>query len=175
MITSNNGLALIKASESCSLTAYPDPASELGQACSHMGLKMTEYQQVPRWQLLKADPVTIGWGHTGLSCKLGNVIPQALANDILKMDVHFAEAPLFDLGLNQNQFDALVSLIFNIGARAFHASTLLVKLKARDYPGAADEFLKWDHAGGQVLPGLLNRRKAERALFLTPMAEEGAA
>lgn len=175
MITSNNGLALIKACESCSLSAYPDPMSELGKACTHLGLPATEYTKVPRWQLLDPKPVTIGFGHTGLGCRLGDRIPQETANSLLRMDVHFAEYALFGLELNQNQFDALVSLIFNIGAPAFRNSTMHKLLLAKDYAGAADEFLKWDHAGGKVVQGLLNRRKSERALFLTPITEEGAA
>lgn len=183
MPTSNNGLNIIKDSESCSLIAYPDPESELGQACEHFGLKLTAYQQVPRWQLLKANPVTIGWGHTGPSVKLGDKISQETADALLRMDVHFAEYALFGIdGLNQNQFDALVSLVYNIGGEEFNhggpgggPSHILLHLRAGDYPAAANEFLKWDHSKGRVVPGLLNRRKAEQTLFLSPVSVEGAA
>ncbi len=174
MITSDLGIKLIKASESCVLTAYPDPASPLGRACTSRGLRGTEYRKVPRWQLLKADPVTIGWGHTGSSVKLGDVHTQETADALLRMDLKYAEYALFGLELNQNQFDALVSFIFNEGAKAFRDSTLAKRLRAGDFVGAADQFLRWDHAGGRIVAGLTNRRKAERALFLTPV-EEGAA
>jgi lysozyme len=69
--------------------------------------------------------------------------------------------------INQNQFDALVSFVYNVGAGNFAKSTLLKKLNKADYKGAADEFLRWNKAGGKVLNGLTRRRDAERALFLT--------
>ncbi|WP_227061841.1 lysozyme [Acinetobacter pittii] len=68
--------------------------------------------------------------------------------------------------LNQNQFDALVSLTYNIGSGAFRGSTLLKLLNKGDYKGAADQFLVWNKAGGKVMKGLVRRREAERALFL---------
>jgi lysozyme len=173
MLMSDRGLKLLKAFESCSLTAYPDPKSELGEACTHLGFKVTEYTKVPRWQLLDPKPVTIGWGCTG-GFKLGDTIPQATADSLLRMRVHFCEYALHGIeGLNQNQFDALASLIFNIGNAAFNGSTLRKYLVLKDYHAAAGEFEKWDYASGHVVQGLLNRRKAERALFLTPI-EEGA-
>lgn len=176
MITSDTGLKLIKAAESCVLTAYPDPASELGKACAALHLPLQQYTKVPRWQLLKADPVTIGWGTTGEGYRLGDKISQDIADSLLRVSIHFAEFTLSDYkGLNQNQFDALVSLIYNIGSKAFRASTLAMCLRRKDFAGAADQFLKWIHAGGTELPGLVNRRKAERALFLTPCHEEGVA
>jgi lysozyme len=68
--------------------------------------------------------------------------------------------------LTQNQFDALVSFVFNLGVGNFRTSTLLKKLNAGDNDGAAQEFGRWIHAGGKALPGLVRRREAERALFL---------
>lgn len=68
--------------------------------------------------------------------------------------------------LNENQRGALVSLIYNIGTGAFEKSTLLRKLNARDFSGAADEFKRWNKCGGQVLRGLTIRRNNERRLFL---------
>lgn len=67
--------------------------------------------------------------------------------------------------LSQNQFDALCSLVYNIGPGAFRGSTLLRKLNGRDTAGAALEFPKWDHTEGMENPGLLRRREAEKALF----------
>ena len=70
--------------------------------------------------------------------------------------------------INQNQFDALVSFVYNVGANNFAKSTLLKKLNKADYLGAADELLRWNRGGGKVLKGLVLRRDAERSLFLTP-------
>lgn len=74
---------------------------------------------------------------------------------------------LVKVPLNQNQFDALVSFTFNLGEHSLQISTLLRKLNAGDFGGAADEFLKWDMAGGKVSEGLETRREKERCLFLT--------
>ena len=69
--------------------------------------------------------------------------------------------------LTQGQFDALVSFAYNVGVGKLKGSTLLRKLNAGDYKSAATEFDKWTHGGGQVLPGLVKRRAAEKALFLS--------
>ena len=74
---------------------------------------------------------------------------------------------LVTVKLTQAQYDALVSLVFNIGPGAFARSTLLRKLNAGDCRGAADEFLRWDKAKGKRLRGLTNRRQAERKEFWT--------
>ena len=69
--------------------------------------------------------------------------------------------------LTQNQFDALCDLVYNIGSGAFSKSTLLKKLNTKDYTGAAEEFAKWNIAGGKVLSGLTKRREEEKKLFLS--------
>mgnify|MGYP001384206328 CR=1 FL=1 len=69
--------------------------------------------------------------------------------------------------LNQNQFDALISFVYNLGAGNLQISTLRRKINSLDYAGAANEFLKWCKAGGRVLPGLVRRRKVEAELFMT--------
>lgn len=71
--------------------------------------------------------------------------------------------------VNDNQFGALVSFVYNLGAGALQSSSLLHKLNSGDMAGAAEEFLKWDHAGGVVVAGLTRRRQAERAFFLHPV------
>ena len=68
--------------------------------------------------------------------------------------------------LTQNQFDALVSFVYNLGLGCLQRSTLRKKLNRGDYQGAADELLKYNKAAGKVLRGLTRRRQAERALFL---------
>lgn len=169
-VTSANGKALIAGFESNELRAYPDPESELGQACTHLGLKLSEYRQVPRWQLLNPDPVSIGRGHTGKSIRLGDVWTQETVDSVFNVDISCAEFFTVGLELSQNQFDAIVSLIFNIGGAAFTDSTLRRLLLAKDYVGASAEFPKWCHSGGRVVSGLVERRAKERALFDTPDA-----
>jgi lysozyme len=68
---------------------------------------------------------------------------------------------------NQCHLDAVVSFAFNVGLGNLQSSTLRMKYNRGDYDGAADEFLKWNKAGGKVLNGLVRRREAERALFLS--------
>ena len=68
--------------------------------------------------------------------------------------------------VTQGQFDALVSFAYNLGLSALKGSTLLRLVNARDYAGAAAQFLRWNRAGGKVLPGLTRRREAERKLFV---------
>ena len=85
-----------------------------------------------------------------------------MANDLKKFEsaVNQVKVPL-----NQNQYDALVSLAYNIGVGAFLSSTLFKKLNTKDYKGAAEQFDRWNRAGGKVMRGLTNRRAKERKLF----------
>ena len=146
MQTSDKGIALIKQFEGCKLTAYQD--------------------SVGVW--------TIGYGWTqpvdGKSIRAGMTIKQETSERLLKTGLVSYESDvsrLVKVGLTQGQFDALVSFTYNLGARSLSTSTLLRKLNAGDYAGAADEFLRWNKAGGKVLNGLTRRREAERALFLS--------
>ncbi|AVL19425.1 muraminidase [Enterobacter cloacae] len=145
MQTSDKGIALIKQFEGCKLTAYQD--------------------SVGVW--------TIGYGWTqpvdGKPIRAGMTIKQETAERLLKTGLVSYEidvSRLVKVGLTQGQFDALVSFTYNLGARSLSTSTLLRKLNAGDYAGAADEFLRWNKAGGKVLNGLTRRREAERDLFL---------
>ena len=110
---------------------------------------------------------TIGYGHTA-GVAMGQTIAQQQADDYLRRDVRQFEravARLVSVPLTQGQFDALVSFAFNLGEGALAQSTLLRLLNAGDYAGAAAQFERWNKAGGRVLPGLVRRRAAERALF----------
>ncbi|WP_151775988.1 lysozyme [Acinetobacter colistiniresistens] len=116
---------------------------------------------------------TIGFGTTiypnGLRVKRGDRCTVEQAKAFFTYDLKRFEAAVngaVKVPLTQNQFDALVSLTYNIGENAFKGSTLLKKLNARDYQGAADQFLVWNRGGGKVMKGLVRRRDAERALFL---------
>ena len=146
MQTSAKGIALIKQFEGCKLTAYQD--------------------SVGVW--------TIGYGWTqpvdGKPIRAGMTIKQETAERLMKTGLVSYESDvsrLVKVGLTQGQFDALVSFTYNLGARSLSTSTLLRKLNAGDYAGAADEFLRWNKAGGKVLNGLTRLREAERALFLS--------
>lgn len=112
--------------------------------------------------------LTIGVGHTGPDVKTGMTISREQAMELLADDVYEAEHSvntLVKVPLNQNQFDALVSFVFNVGGSAFGKSTLLKKLNAGDYEGASKEFSRWNKAGGRELLGLTKRRLAEARLF----------
>jgi len=143
MKTTATGRALIEAREGVRLKAYRDA--------------------VGIW--------TIGVGHTSAagppSVVAGLSITPAQASDILAQDLaqfeHAVEAAV-NMPLADHEFDALVSLAFNIGAQAFSRSTLVRRLNAGDRAGAAEAFLMWANAGGKPL--LLARRKAERKQFL---------
>lgn len=113
--------------------------------------------------------LTIGYGHTGAHAVAGNTISEPAAVELLTTDASVAVTAVNRLvtrRLNQGQFDALVSLAFNIGTGNFAASTLLKRLNARDDLNVPAEFLKWRKSKGLVLKGLLRRRVAEAALFL---------
>jgi lysozyme len=120
------------------------------------------------------DPVqvlTIGWGHTnhnGRQFDTSSVWTQQECDDEFLNDMAIfvgAVNDLVEVPINQDQFDALVSFAFNVGAGNLKTSTLLKKLNAKDYAGAAQEFKRWNKAGGKVLPGLTRRRACEALLF----------
>lgn len=117
---------------------------------------------------------TIGYGHVVTPPHLPDFqkpITQERAAQILMMDMTYAQQAverLVKVPLNENQFAALVSFVYNIGEGAFAASTLLRLLNKGRYDEAASEFNRWIHAGGKRLEGLIRRRRAERGLFLTP-------
>lgn len=129
------------------------------------GLRLESYQcSAGRW--------TLGYGTTtgiveGMTCT------KEAAEAMLRRDVEKFAAKVSELvtqPLTQNQFDALVSFAYNVGLGAFERSTLRRKLNAGDESGAADEFLRWVKANGEILSGLKRRRQAERSLFLSANA-----
>lgn len=124
------------------------------------------------------DVPTIGYGTTiypnGKPVKLNDdAISEAVALEYLANDVDPCESAIHlyvKVALTQNQFDALVSFIYNVGSTAFRKSTLLRLLNTGDYKGAADQLLRWNKQGIKTLAGLTRRREAERNLFLTKAA-----
>ena len=142
MNISEAGIQLIKKFEGCSLKAYKCPA----------GI----------W--------TIGYGHTS-GVKEGQTITKKEAEAYLKQDLITFEtfvSNLVTVAINQNQFDALVSFCYNLGPGNLRSSTLLKRINAGDFNGAAEQFDRWVYAGGKKLSGLVKRRAAEKALFLQP-------
>ncbi len=153
---------LVKEAEGLRLTAYPDPAT--GGA-----------------------PWTIGYGHTGPDVRPGLRITKAQAEQLLQADLDIAAAVVdraVTVELTDNQRGALVSFVFNVGAgrkakgkdagkdgfvtlKSGQPSTLLRKLNVGDAGVAAAEFAKWTRGAGKVMPGLVKRRAAEAALFLS--------
>ena len=118
---------------------------------------------------------TIGWGNTfyedGTKVKLGDQISKTDALKLLEVVANrdFADKifPSIKVKVSQSQFDAMVSLAYNIGVGAFLKSTLLKKVNAGDFTGAGEEFLRWNKAGGKVVLGLTRRREREKQLFLS--------
>ena len=136
------GLDLIKRFEGCRLKAYRCPSG------------------VP----------TIGYGSTGKHVHMDMTITQDVADALLRKDLSRFESAVSDCidgaPTNDNEFSAMVSLAFNIGEGNFAISSVLKFHREGNNAKAAASFLLWDKAGGRVLPGLVNRRKAEADLYL---------
>jgi lysozyme len=131
---------------------------------SFEGLELKSY-------LCAANVLTIGYGSTGPHVKKGMIITEAKAEKLLVEDLErFVEGvnKAVTSKINQNQFDALVSFAFNLGVGALQKSTLLKKVNANPSDKSiADEFEKWNKAGGKVLKGLVRRREAESDLYFS--------
>ncbi len=115
---------------------------------------------------------TIGTGHTSAAgppkVVAGLRITEAEADAILARDLDAVERAVLKALTRQptqNQFDAMVSLAFNIGGKAFAKSSIVSRFNRGDIEGASDAFLRWNKAGGRVVNGLTARRKVERSLF----------
>jgi lysozyme len=139
MKTSSNGIDLIKHYEGCETEAYLCPANV--------------------W--------TIGYGHIK-GVQEGDVITEQQAHDMLVEELNEYEEYVNTkvmVDLNQDQFDALVSWVYNLGSGNFTSSTLLKVLNSGDYAGVPEQILRWNKANGQVLEGLSRRRESEAELF----------
>lgn len=137
----------IKRHEALRLRAYPDPGSRNG------------------------EPWTIGYGHTSdvfMAVKRGLEITEKQADAALEWDLEEAAGTvrsLVKVPLTENQFGALVSFVFNVGAGNFAKSTLLKRLNAGQYDAVPGELAKWVFNDGKRMAGLVNRRAAEAALW----------
>ena len=152
MNLSDSGAKAIAAHEGMVLEPYNDPAGYATIGIGHL---------IAKRRVNDADRAQ--WGR----------LTEAQAFDLFRSDARRfidAVAAAVTVPITQNQFDALVSFAFNVGEGAFRQSTLLRKLNAGDYQGAAAEFAKWNKAGGKVLKGLVRRRKEEAELFMRASA-----
>jgi lysozyme len=139
MKTSDNGIELIKRFEGLRLKAYLCPAGK----------------------------PTIGYGHTE-GVKPGQTITEEEAEQLLREDLIVVENEInkHNLDINQNQFDALASFVYNVGVGNFRTSTLLKKIKADPNDKTiANEFKRWVYSNGKKLPGLVKRREEEAKLY----------
>lgn len=143
--TNATGLELVKSFEGLELEPYADAGGKL----------------------------TIGYGHLIKPGEYFTKISHTRAHELLREDLRVAEAYVkryVRVKLNENQFAALVSLVYNIGPGNFHKSTLLSQLNKGQTARAAEEFLRWNKVGNKTLAGLVRRREAEKTLFETPAA-----
>ncbi len=127
------------------------------------GVKLTKYDDV-------IGLPTIGVGHLIRAGEYYTTITLEKAMELLKEDLKASEQGVLKnvkVKLTQYQFDALVSLVFNIGVGAFSKSTLVKLLNKGDFDGAGREFGRWNRAGGRVINGLTIRRERERLLFVS--------
>jgi GH24 family phage-related lysozyme (muramidase) len=153
-------------SPASSNSSAPRSSSRINQAGLNMIKRFEGFR--PQAYICPAGVPTIGYGST-LGVRMGDRITQQGGEDLLQRDLVRFEKAVSDavkVPLSSNQFSALVSFTFNVGIGAFQRSTLLKLLNQRNYQGAADQLLLWNKGGGRVLQGLVNRRQAERALFL---------
>lgn len=148
MRMSDAGTNLLRDKEGLRLKAYRDPGSSNGL------------------------PITVGWGSTrhlnGAPFFENEVITKEYAERLFRNDISHAEKAvntLVKVPLTQNEFDALVSFVYNVGETAFAKSTLLRLLNQGDYKGAAEQFDRWIYNDGKVMDGLIRRRKAEKGWF----------
>ena len=150
MQASKNCIDLIKKFEGFSATAYLCPAG-----VPTIGYGSTRYADGTRVTL--KDPK----------------ITEQVATDIIVATLNTEYVPAVNryvqVPINQNQFDALVSFVYNLGTKSLLNSTLLKKLNAGDFAGAAEEFDKWVMAAGKKLAGLVARRSSEKVLFKKPV------
>lgn len=170
----------VDATDKLIATAYDDLNDMLGIAKDEMHVSPSGVDMICNFEGLRLkaydDGVgvwTIGYGTTkypnGIRVKKGDTCTLDQAKAYMQNDLKAFEQTVNNavkVPLNQNQFDALVSLAYNIGSTAFEESTLVKRLNEKNYKAAADQFGLWVNARGKRLQGLVNRRAAERTLFL---------
>jgi len=121
---------------------------------------------------LTSGKIELPTGALPIQVKWRDGLSDGQAEVLLDMDLNIAEDTVYDCtkeieDLQQRELDALVSFTFNVGIGAFRNSTLLKKLRERNFAAAASEFPRWVYAGGERIDGLINRRSKEKYLFLS--------
>ncbi len=143
---------------------------------SNIGLELVKHFEGKHLKgyLCPANVPTIGYGHTGLvdgkPIKIGMIITEEKADELLRQDMNTFEKAvksLVKVPLSQNQFDTLVSFVFNVGIGALRSSTLLKLLNKGLYNEVPAQLMRWNKGGGRVLAGLTRRRKSEGYLWST--------
>lgn len=140
---------------------------------------MTGFDLIKKWEGLRLEAYlctagvpTIGYGHTK-GVKLGDVCTEDQANQWLLEDMLEASEAidrLVKVPLNNNQYGALTSFVFNLGWGNLQSSTLLKMLNEGKYLEASNQFLRWNKVKGVTSTGLSNRRAEEMTLFNLPQA-----
>ncbi len=170
----------VDAADKLIATAYDDVTSMLGIATDEMHISPNGIDLIRNFESLRLNAYddgvgvwTIGYGTTkypsGVRVKKGDICTLEQAKSYMQHDLKKFERTVnnaVNVTINQNQFDALVSLAYNIGPTAFEESTLVKRLNEKNYKAAADQFGLWVNARGKRLQGLVNRRKIEMELFL---------
>ena len=170
----------VDAADKLIATAYDDVTSMLGIATDEMSISPSGIDLIRNFESLRLNAYddgvgvwTIGYGTTkypnGIRVKKGDTCTLEQAKSYMQHDLKKFEQTVnsaVNVPINQNQFDALVSLAYNIGSTAFKNSTLVKRLNEGNYKAAANQFNVWVNAGGKRMQGLVNRRAAERTLFL---------
>ena len=133
-------------------------------------IKLAEgFRPVAELDLLATTPVwTVGYGET-VGVHEGQKVTREEADSILRHSITYYERcvkALVKISLNQGQFDALVDFAYNEGVRQLENSTLLKKVNAKDWQGAAESFGDWVFSGGKRVKGLIARRAAEVRMFM---------
>lgn len=126
------------------------------------GLRLTSYK-------CTGGTWTIGYGHTGADVTGGLVITRARAEELFNSDLTRFEKcvnSVVKVDLNQNQYDALICFVFNIGCAAFEDSTMLKHINNKEFDKAAWWFPRWNISGGKPCEGQARRRAKEKELFL---------
>ena len=138
---------------------------------SNKGLELIKFYEGLELEAYKcaAGVLTIGYGWTH-DVKEGDTITEERAEELLREGIvqyENAVDDLVDVPLEQHQFDALVSWVYNLGRANLASSTLLKKVNAQEYAEVPEQIKRWNKAGGKVLEGLTKRRESEAKLWST--------
>ena len=162
MKVSAEAIEMIKHHEGVRLRPYRCPALLWTIAVGHV---IDPTHATVKYEERRALPIPAGWDRTLTM----DEVDQILGQDLRRFERGVVRLCPAAVG-NQGIFDSCVSFAFNVGLGNFQRSTLRMKTNRGDFEEAAEEFMKWAKAGGRVLPGLVKRRRDERALYLSGLS-----